>query len=223
MPASPLHDSLNSAGFAATRTTTDSPPERRVRRSQEQHASESEIAIVQVRNASTRSAVDTVAREEPLEIQLGPAALAVVMRTPGHDEDLTLGFLVTERVVRSVADVVSIRHCSQTASAEAEDNVIRVALAPYVEVDLAALRRNLFASSSCGICGKPTIENALATAPALPADNAAFDAALIQTFPHLLAAEQAGFQRTGGLHAGQVGRVRPNEAGREPRNVIQAT
>ncbi|MFN2375216.1 MAG: formate dehydrogenase accessory sulfurtransferase FdhD [Candidatus Binatia bacterium] len=144
---------------------------------------------------------DLVAREEPLEIQLGPASLAVVMRTPGHDEDLALGFLVTERVVASPADIVSIRHCSTAASPEAEDNVIRVVLAPHVEVDLAALRRNLYASSSCGICGKATIENAMATASALSGDDSRFAAAVVRELPAGLGRLQDDFRLTGGLHA----------------------
>jgi FdhD protein len=144
--------------------------------------------------------LDLVAREEPLEIQLGPASLAVVMRTPGHDEELVMGFLVTERVVSSAGDVTSIRHCSTVPSPDAEDNVIRVALAPHVEVDLAALRRNLYASSSCGICGKATIENALAVAPPLSADRSVFRAATIRTFSDALLGAQDVFHATGGLH-----------------------
>lgn len=144
---------------------------------------------------------DLVACEEPLEIQLGPVALAVVMRTPGHDEELTRGFLVTERIVTSASDIVSVRHCSTSESPEAEDNVIRVVLAPHVEVDLAALRRNLYASSSCGICGKATIENALATAPPLEPSSTTWPLALLRTFPDKLRAEQEAFRRTGGLHA----------------------
>jgi FdhD protein len=79
--------------------------------------------------------------------------------------------------------------------------VIRIVPAAHVEVDFERLRRNLYASSSCGICGKATIENALATAPPLADDHAAFAAATIRTFPGLLAASQEGFRRSGGLHA----------------------
>jgi FdhD protein len=96
--------------------------------------------------------------------------------------------------------VVSIRHCSTALSPEAEDNLIRIVLAPHVEVDLAALRRNLYASSSCGICGKATIENVLATAPPLD-DDSSFSAELIRTFPSRLEDGQATFRSTGGLHA----------------------
>jgi FdhD protein len=143
---------------------------------------------------------DAVAREEPLEIRLGGASLAVVMRTPGHDEELALGFLVGERVVERADQVVSVRHCSVAERPEAEGNVIRALLAPGVRVDLEALRRNLFASSSCGLCGKATIENALATAPPLD-DDQQFAADLFPGLPAQLARAQPGFSRTGGLHA----------------------
>jgi FdhD protein len=143
---------------------------------------------------------DAVAREEPLEIQLGGASLAVVMRTPGHDEVLALGFLVTERVVREAGDVLSVRHCSAARSPEAAGNVVRAVLADHVSVDLEALRRNLFASSSCGVCGKATLENALAIAPPLR-DDARFAAGFFYALPERLVDCQVGFAQTGGLHA----------------------
>ena len=143
---------------------------------------------------------DVVAREEPLEIQLHGATLAVVMRTPGHDVELARGFLVTERVVKRAADIVAVRHCSVVAAPEAEDNVINVTLRDGVAVDLEALRRNLFASSSCGICGKATIDNALAVAPPLD-DPKRFAPGFFHDLADRLGAEQPVFARTGGLHA----------------------
>jgi FdhD protein len=143
---------------------------------------------------------DAVAREEPLEIRLGGAPLAVVMRTPGDDEELAAGFLVSERVVRSPAEISSLRHVPVLADPEAEDNAVQVVLAPGVEVDLDALRRNLYASSSCGICGKATLENALRDAPPLD-DPARFPAGFFHGLPERLAETQAVFARTGGLHA----------------------
>ncbi len=142
---------------------------------------------------------DRVAHEEPLEIQLGATSLAVVMRTPGHDEELALGFLVTERVVASAGEVAAVRHCSVVSDPEAEDNVIRVTLADGVAVDLERLRRNLFASSSCGICGKATIENALAAGPPL-ADPTRVPLETLYALPDRLRAAQAVFDETGGLH-----------------------
>ena len=158
------------------------------------------VLVERLQGASAGASRDAVAREEPLELQLGGASLAVVMRTPGHDEELALGFLVTERVVAASADVVSVRHCREARSPEALGNVVRVVLADHVEVDLEALRRNLYASSSCGICGKATIENALASAPPLD-DPARFPAGFFYDLPERLAARQPAFARTGGLHA----------------------
>jgi len=189
-----------------------------------------ELPLVRWAGAEARSAEDAVVREEPLEIRIGPVPVAVVMRTPGHDRELALGFLVTEGVVGSAAEVASIRHCSVGAGpggadvaagagdregsagagtgpdhgddgdADAGDNVVRVGLAPGVEVDLEALRRNLYASSSCGICGKASVEAALATAPPL-AERTRLSAEHLYALPDRLRAAQAAFQRTGGIHA----------------------
>jgi FdhD protein len=143
---------------------------------------------------------DLVAREEPLEIQVGGTSLAVVMRTPGHDAELVRGFLVSERVIDDPADLLSLRHCSQARDPEAEENVMRALLREGVQLDLERLRRNLFANSSCGICGKATIENALRSAPPLD-DAARFEPAFLYDISQRLRAQQAIFERTGGLHA----------------------
>jgi FdhD protein len=158
------------------------------------------VSVVQFAGGAARVRRDAVAREEPLEIQLGGTPLAVVMRTPGHDAELALGFLQSERVIGSIADVVSVRHCREAREPDAADNVLRVVLAEGVRVDWEGLRRNLYASSSCGVCGKATIENALACAPAIR-DAARFPAALFPPLPALLANAQPGFAHTGGLHA----------------------
>ena len=158
------------------------------------------VATSRYDGGRAEAAEDAVAREEPLEIRLGGAPLAVVMRTPGDDEELTAGFLVSERVVRSPADIASLRHAPAPGDPDAEDNAIQVVLAPGVAVDLDALRRNLYASSSCGICGKATLENAMRDAPPLD-DPARFPAAFFCGLPERLAAAQPVFARTGGLHA----------------------
>ena len=167
------------------------------------------VALVRVAGGSARAARDAVAREEPLEIQIGGTPLAVVMRTPGHDADLALGFLAGERVIASIDDVLSVRHCREARSAEAADNVVRVALADGVAVDWEALRRNTYASSSCGVCGKATIENAIACAPPLD-DPARFAADLFAPLPDRLASAQPGFASTGGLHAAALFDARGN-------------
>ncbi len=150
--------------------------------------------------ATMLTGADEVVREEPLELRIAGTPLAVVMRTPGHDEELARGFLISEGVVRAAADVVSVRPCS-AASGEAEGNVIQATLAPGVEVDWARLRRHMYASSSCGVCGKRTIASALAVSPALPDDGTRVASETLYALPEKLRAAQAVFGRTGGLHA----------------------
>ena len=165
-------------------------------------ASES-VAVVDRTRFTGRRAVpgrDSVAREEPLEIQLDGTSLAVVMRTPGHDEELALGLLWSEAVIRSLDDVVSVRHATTAPSPEAADNILHVGLHSGVRVDWQRLRRNLYASASCGICGKATIEGTLAQSPALT-DGACFAAEFFHRLPDRLREAQDGFEQTGGLHA----------------------
>ena len=159
-----------------------------------------EVDVLHVAGPEARSARDRVAHEEPLEIQLGGAPLAVVMRTPGDDLELVTGFLVTERVLDSLADLEAVRHCTAATAREAEDNVVQVTLRAGVRPDLERLRRNLFASSSCGVCGKATLENALATAPPLE-DVSRLRAGVLTELPARLRAAQRAFDETGGLHA----------------------
>src|SRR5215469_8335565 len=99
--------------------------------------------------------LDALAREEPLEIRVKGRAVAITMRTPGHDSELAAGFLLTERVIRARCDVVEITHCR---TADEPENTLSVFLAPRVKVDLKRLTRHIFASSSCGLCGKASIE-----------------------------------------------------------------
>jgi FdhD protein len=158
------------------------------------------VPVVRFDDRRSEACEDLVAREEPLEIQLGGASLAVVMRTPGCDEELALGFLVTERVIQSPACVASLRHLASSSDPAAEDNVVRVQLAPGVDVDLESLRRNFYASSSCGICGKATLDHALASASPL-VDASRFDPKFLYELPEKLERAQPVFARTGGLHA----------------------
>jgi FdhD protein len=141
---------------------------------------------------------DSVAREEPLEIQVNGAQIAVVMRTPGDDLDLAAGFLVTERIVSDFAEVESLHHAS-AGEAERADNVVRATLVRGAHFDAERLRRNLFASSSCGVCGKASLEQALVCAPPLT-DAARFPAAFFSALPARLRAAQRVFDATGGLH-----------------------
>lgn len=159
-----------------------------------------QVRRVEWRGDASTAGDDLVAREEPLEIRIAGVPIAVVMRTPGHDLDLVRGFLLTEQIVRSLDEVASVRHCTTAESPEAEDNVVLVTPAEEVELDLASLRRNLFTSSSCGVCGKASIDQVLAVAG--PIDSAVgVDARWLYDLPDQLRSHQAVFDQTGGLHA----------------------
>src|SRR6266536_5466241 len=98
---------------------------------------------------------DFLAREEPLEIRVRGRSVAVTMRSPGHDRELAAGFLVTEGVVKNREDIIEIAPCRES---DAPENTLNVFLAPGVELDFKQLTRHVFASSSCGLCGKASIE-----------------------------------------------------------------
>lgn len=162
-----------------------------------------QVSVTRWQEHGPDRAEDWVAAEEPLEIQVGSTSLAVVMRTPGHDLELVTGFLLTERIVESPENVLSLHHRSRVPSPpvhrEKPENVVRVLLQEGVGIDLARLRRNLFASSSCGICGKATIDNATAEAPPLE-DPTQLPASYFQRLTEPLECSQLLFKNTGGSH-----------------------
>ncbi len=158
--------------------------------------------VTTYRGTRSAAAEDVVAHEEPLEIQVQGASMAVLMRTPGHDEDLALGFLLTEGLVRSPDEVASMRHCTSVKDPEAEDNILRVVLADGVELAVDRARTG-YASSSCGLCGKATIESTLVSCPPLEATTT-IPATTLYALPDRLREAQRGFGATGGLHAAGV-------------------
>lgn len=142
---------------------------------------------------------DALAREEPLEIRVRGQSVAVTMRTPGHDAELAAGFLLTEGLVTRRADILEIAHCQQGEAAHL-GNTLNVFLAPSVNVDFAQLTRHVFASSSCGLCGKATIESVHQHFPPVES-TLRVTAVTLLGLPQLLAARQTTFAQTGGLHA----------------------
>ena len=146
---------------------------------------------------------DYLAAEEPLEIRVGGKALAITMRTPGHDFDLAAGFLVSEGVIHHAEHFGAARYCAgATAEGLNTYNVLDVTLAEGVAPPDPSLERNFFTTSSCGLCGKASID-AVRTQSAFTVDSdpLRIDPALLVTFPDRLRAEQAVFDKTGGLHA----------------------
>ena len=152
-------------------------------------------------NRSVRE--DYLAAEEPLEIRVGGTSLAITMRTPGHDVDLAAGFLVSEGVIRSGDDFLTARYCAgATAEGLNTYNVLDVTLSPGVPAPDPSLERNFFTTSSCGLCGKASID-AVRTLSAYDVadDPASIDPAWLITLPDVLRAGQEVFDKTGGLHA----------------------
>lgn len=139
---------------------------------------------------------DHVVIEEPLQIVVDGRSVAVTMRTPGHDEELALGFLRSEKVIASVSQVRRI-------DASSRDNHCLVFLEEDVQVDFATLTRHVFSASSCGLCGKASIEAVMQDQRRLEG-GATFSRDSLLAAPGKLAAAQSVFSRTGGLHAAGI-------------------
>jgi FdhD protein len=144
--------------------------------------------------------LDELAAEEPLEIRIEGQSVAVLMRTPGHDRELAAGFLVTENLIRRADEIFEITVCGEIRGSSDETNVVNVTLKNPSAFDPAKFTRNLFSSSSCGICGKASIE-AIAQQFAPITSEWKVSAELLLQLPARLSTAQETFQRTGGLHA----------------------
>ena len=150
---------------------------------------------------------DLVAAEEPMEIRVVVETagrrvahpLAVTMRTPGHDFDLVAGFLLSEGVIGGAADLWRLAHCDDPETEG--QNIVEAHLAPGVAFDPERFRRNVYTTSSCGICGKATIELLETACPRRPAGRFRVGPGILKALPSRLAQAQAVFSQTGGLHA----------------------
>jgi FdhD protein len=159
--------------------------------------------VVEVRGGTRSERADRLATEEPMEIRAGgpgqqPVRVAVTMRTPGNDFELAAGFLFTEGLVGGRPDVRSVAYCDDLPEEEQRENVVTVRLTrPF---DPGSLSRNFFATSSCGVCGKASLEHVrvacspLPSGPVVPVD-------VLTALPDRMRAAQRTFDRTGGLHA----------------------
>ena len=151
------------------------------------------VPIQRVEGHSSAPLQDLLAVEEPLEIRLAQNTVSITMRTPGHDSELATGFLFTEGILSGagdIQDVVSSR------------NSVDVNLKPDVEVDLDRLKRNFYTTSSCGVCGKASIEALrMQGCPLAASQSPIVASAVIHGLPAVLREDQRIFERTGGLHA----------------------
>jgi len=145
---------------------------------------------------------DVLAVEEPLEIRVAGTALSITMRTPGHDFELATGFLVSEGVIARGEQVRAIRYCAGAPAEENTFNVLDVSLEAGVPLPDPSLARNFYMTSSCGLCGKASVD-AVRTLSAHPIgeDDTTISDALLVSLPDALRAGQTVFDRTGGLHA----------------------
>jgi FdhD protein len=181
-----------------------------------------DTSVERVTGLNSQQAEDSLAVEEPLEIQLayGPSdaramkSISVTMRTPGYDFELAAGFLMTEGVVHDVNDIDEIVYAAENNAPipgeiqgrtsalpyQPRKNVVRVELAPDVKVSLANLERNFYTTSSCGICGKASLLALQTVCPARVKNTFSIDAQLLYTLPSRLREAQSVFDRTGGIH-----------------------
>ncbi|MEE9255418.1 MAG: formate dehydrogenase accessory sulfurtransferase FdhD, partial [Pseudomonadales bacterium] len=167
------------------------------------------IDIRRLRDGGIETSPDVVAVEEPLEIRVGfvdaderrEVALAITMRTPGSDVDLAFGFLFTEGIISGLDDVESVAHCEPPRAGEDRENVITAQLADGVVFDAQRLQRHFYTTSSCGVCGKASLD-ALRTQSLF--DPSAMDlciaASVLIALPEELEKHQRVFEATGGLH-----------------------
>ncbi len=147
--------------------------------------------------------VDTVTVEEPLQVRVGGRPLTVTMRTPGDDFDLALGFLVSEGLVGSADDVSHLMHCQdEDDDGRPTFNVVDVTLRPGVVLPDVSMERTFAATSSCGVCGKTSIDAVRLRSPyAVADDTMRLDPVTLLGLPEALRSRQKVFDRTGGVHA----------------------
>jgi FdhD protein len=171
------------------------------------------VDVNRVADNKSAATTDTVAVEEPLEIQLcaptaqGSAAksVSITMRTPGNDAELAIGFLFTEGIIHSYDDVTSVQHYGETDPQSGLQNTIRVELRPNVDVALESLQRHFYTTSSCGVCGKASLDALRVTGQSsLAPHQTQFSRKLIRQMPDRVRKQQPVFEETGGLHAAAI-------------------
>ncbi len=168
----------------------------------------SKVGVRVFQNEENRESDDLLVREEPLEIRLGLGpldareqySLSVTMRTPGNDDELAMGFLYSESIISSVRDINGVHYCTDIKKPEEEGNVLRVELRPDIRVDLEKLNRHFYTTSSCGVCGKSSLEAVEQEAKhkIIPFE---LEPDLVLELPHILREKQTLFKATGGIHA----------------------
>lgn len=158
-----------------------------------------EVSVTRYQGGAWDQAADEVAAEEPFEVRVAGRSVAVIMRTPGHDRDLAAGFLVGEGIVTSRDDIVSVAS-GLDRDGFPQPNVLDLRLRPEIETSERLWQRNFFVSSSCGLCGKASIDATRVLVAPIPSGEP-LNAAILLRLDEKLRAAQRVFSRTGGLHA----------------------
>ncbi|MFM9028964.1 MAG: formate dehydrogenase accessory sulfurtransferase FdhD [Bacteroidota bacterium] len=153
---------------------------------------------------------DLLASEEPMEIRLELGdeknrtmkSLAVTMRTPGNDFELAIGFLFTEGIIKGYSDILHVRHCTDGGKKEEVENIVIVSLRPGIDPHIDSVSRNFYTTSSCGICGKSSIDSVKVHCnPILGNDDWKVSSETLISLPDSLRTQQQVFAYTGGIHA----------------------
>ncbi|MDL5159995.1 formate dehydrogenase accessory sulfurtransferase FdhD [Actinomycetospora termitidis] len=158
--------------------------------------------VTRVREQGVARRPDALAAEEPLELRIDGKPLAVTMRTPGHDVELAHGFLLTEGVITSAEDIATARYCDSVDDTGRNTyNVLDLALAPGVAPPDDSVERRFYTTSSCGVCGKASLDAVRTRTAFSPADDpVTIPAEVLFSLPDSLRAAQKVFDSTGGLH-----------------------
>jgi len=163
------------------------------------------VEITRVLETKASEVSDLITVEEPLEIRIAPHGeqeftLSVTMRTPGADRELALGFLFGEGLITGPEDIRAIEHCGPPSPDKGLHNVIKVSLSQGVEINPAALERHTYTTSSCGVCGKTSIEAIKVVNPHPVEKRLTLDRETVLAIPPALRMQQREFAKTGGLH-----------------------
>ncbi len=169
----------------------------------------SEVSILEVTAGESRRRDDLLAVEEPLEIRVVVESdgqrqrhpVAITMRTPGHDLELAAGFLLSEGVVAGRDSIWRVAHCATPESPESEGNIVEAHLTVGTDFDAERSSRQVYTTSSCGVCGRGSLELLWTVRPERPRGEAVFGSALLRALPDRLERAQRVFGATGGLHA----------------------
>lgn len=168
------------------------------------------IKILKINNVESELTDDLLAVEEPLELRIGfgrnnnreQRNISVTMRTPGNDFELALGFLFTEGIIENVNEVSQIKYCSELNSKQENYNIVRVELNENIAFDFSKIQRNFYTTSSCGVCGKASIDAIKTVCNIKETEgNLKVSQSVILTLPDKLRSSQNVFEYTGGLHA----------------------